>query len=155
MFLFYNVTMIYNRDMNKKTLTIFLLLILIIVIFGVTTLYFSKQRTSELPVERASRVDISEFSFGGEIIAIGELDITLKTGWVERTDAGNKFVEHEIVVKLNSDTKMWLITGGSKLPMTTENPISNLQNNDKLTVYSQESPYNGSAITAIRIEVFR
>jgi hypothetical protein len=134
-----------------------LLIIIGLALIGAGFWYWRLRGTQELASERAARLQVSEYSFEGEVVALGEDTVTVRTGQVERTNVGNLFVEHEKKVRLSPKT-VFSVSFSPEAAPTTLSPaeiIALLRVGDRIVFYGpgEGNSLTADEFTATRVEV--
>lgn len=138
---------------RRKIETIFVVLAVLVVsgfIVWATRGYFLRQQTA---AERAKTLTISEFSLNGEVINVIENGFEIRTGWVEETKAGKKFITYDKKIEINNNTKFYFNQNFSLTELSEGR--NNISVGDRITVYGSEYPYNLNIFKALRVDILK
>ncbi len=132
---------------------------LVVLLAGAIAIYilYHDPKLSDDPAKRAEQLDVKSYSLGGQITAIDKdnKQLTIKTGWVQKTEKGSEFVYYTRIIQLSSDIKLFSTNRGSTNEVITEHLMEYFRIGDTITVYATGTPYQTEIITAAKIEVIR
>lgn len=130
--------------MNKKYFTISLIVLVVLIIVGGIMFWFKSREVSTI-TEQVANMDIKTFSLNGTVTKLEPNKIYFKTGSVQKTSEGNKFVEEEKIVLVNSSTVF------NKTGVTISYSFNDLKVDESITVYTAQNPFDQYEIIATKI----
>ncbi len=144
------------RISGFKPLLIFIVIAVVVAGLGFRWWQNRTSEGSKIIEQITESKDIQEFSLGGEVLAIdkGGNQLTLKTGWVQKTDNGNQFVYTTrsiliyVTTKISSTTK-----DGTAVTITNKEPLDAFHVGSKITVYGSGNPITDTTLLADRVEI--